>query len=207
MFNKEKVYAYSKKIADSKIRILTRYGFFGLLLTRMTFSLDMNEETVSTDGRKIYFNPQFLEALSDDELDFVLLHEIMHLALEHCWRGEDYDRELFDRACDIVVNSNIVHELEIDATKLRIAWKEVEYLTPGGFEGYLFSAEDVYIMFRQCSGKKSERDGKNDKTFSDDHTRWNDSENNAEKDGESDGTSDLSNKQQKKHTFNSNILR
>ena len=73
----------------------------------MDFAIDMKCETACTDGRKIYFGPSFLSNLSDDELDFILMHEIMHCALQHCLRTGDRDPEAFNIACDIVVNSNI----------------------------------------------------------------------------------------------------
>ena len=77
MIDQEKVYTYSKKIADSKNRIFSRYGFFGLLLSHMSFAVDTQEETVSTDGVKIYFNPRFLEKLSPTETDFILLNQVI----------------------------------------------------------------------------------------------------------------------------------
>ena len=42
------------------------------------------------------------------KVDFVLMHETLHAALQHCTRGHDYDQYIFNVACDIVVNSNIL---------------------------------------------------------------------------------------------------
>lgn len=198
MIDKEKVYTYSKKIADSKNRIFSRYGFFGLLLSHMSFAVDTKEKTVSTDGVKIYFNPRFLEKLSSEEMDFILLHQIIHVALGHCWRGEGYEKDAFDKACDIVVNSNIIHELGLDVSKLEIVGKEVEYRTPNGAEGYLFSAEDVYLMMQKASAKKGEKEDRSNKKFSDDHSRWNDNKNDSEENDKSDDEMAMLSKRRKK---------
>ena len=36
-----------------------------------------------------------------------LVHEVLHAALQHIWRRGDRDRELWDMACDYVVNQII----------------------------------------------------------------------------------------------------
>jgi predicted metal-dependent peptidase len=68
---------------------LDDYGFYGLLLMHIIFSIDESCKTAATDGVRIYFGPQFLESLSDSELDFVMMHEILHVVLLHILRGEE----------------------------------------------------------------------------------------------------------------------
>lgn len=53
----------------------------------MIYSIDEGCETAYTDGVRIAFSPFFLEELSDKELDYVLMHEILHIVLQHCLRG------------------------------------------------------------------------------------------------------------------------
>ena len=99
---------YSTRILLSRFRILNNHGFFGILLLNVAFGLDENCETAYTDGYAIRFSPKFLDDLNNNELDFVMMHEIMHIALKHCFRGRVAHPELFNIACDIVVNSNIL---------------------------------------------------------------------------------------------------
>ena len=55
---------------------------------------------MATDGRRIVYNPAFVEKLSPAELEGVLAHEIMHCALaHHCRRGER-DTQLWNQATD-----------------------------------------------------------------------------------------------------------
>ena len=134
---------YQRRLLLARIRILTNYGFYGIMLENMAFGLDPSCDTAYTDGEKICFSPKFMESLSDMELDFVLMHEVMHVALKHCNRGLKYDQELFNIACDIVVNSNILKSkgMNLDAIKVNgnISMHQIE-----GKEGYLFTAEEVY---------------------------------------------------------------
>ena len=134
---------YQRRLLLARIRILTNYGFYGIMLENMAFGLDPSCDTAYTDGEKICFSPKFMESLSDMELDFVSMHEVMHVALKHCNRGLKYNQELFNIACDIVVNSNILKSkgMNLDAIKVNgnISMHQIE-----GKEGYLFTAEEVY---------------------------------------------------------------
>ena len=82
----EKKKEYMKRLLLSRMRILCNNGFYGLLLMHMIYSIDDNCETAATDGRRIFFGLKFLEKLSDSELDFIMMHEILHIVLQHCLR-------------------------------------------------------------------------------------------------------------------------
>ena len=97
----EKKKEYMKRLLMSRLRILVNNGFYGLLLMHMIFSIDENCSTAATDGRRIYFGPVFLDDLSDSELDFIMMHEILHVALKHCFRQGNRNNERFNIACDI----------------------------------------------------------------------------------------------------------
>lgn len=106
VLSNEKKKEYVKRLVMSRMRLLINNGFYGLLLMHMIYSIDENCETAATDGHRIFFGPKFLDELSDSELDFIMMHEILHVVLQHCMRQGDYDSEQFNIACDIVVNSN-----------------------------------------------------------------------------------------------------
>ena len=78
--SEEKKKEYVKRLLLSRMRLLNNHGFFGLLLMHMRFGLtDSLTETACTNGVHIYFNPHFLGRLTDSELDFVMMHEILHV--------------------------------------------------------------------------------------------------------------------------------
>ena len=145
--SEEKVRQYMKRLLLSRMRILCNHGFYGLLLMHMVYSLDENLKTAATDGRRIVFSPEFLEELTDQELDFVMMHEILHVVLQHCARQGDRDHERFNIACDIVVNSNILLENNMDLHSITLSgYGESMHLAPDGKEGHQYTAEEVYAM-------------------------------------------------------------
>lgn len=154
----EKLKEYTKRLLLSRMRILCNNGFYGLLLMHMGFGIDANCETAYTDSYKIAFNPNFLEGLNDNELDFVMMHEILHVVLQHCFRGADYDQERFNIACDIVVNSNILLSNDMDKSSITLRkYGESMHLAPDGKEGHNYTAEQVYQMLSSNKNKKKKK--------------------------------------------------
>ena len=163
--NQKKKYIY--RLLHARFRLLNDNCFYGLLLMNTKFGLDLKCETAYTDGNKICFSPKFMDELSDSELEFVLMHETLHIVLKHCRRGRKLDNYLFNIACDIVVNSNILKSNNMDLSKITLKkYGEAIHLAPNGNEGYEYSAEEVYQMLID--------DLKNKKIISfDNHDHWN----------------------------------
>lgn len=76
------------RIDRARLRALTDPSlvFYGTLAAQLTDVVDAGVDTACTDGRVIRWNPQFVAKLSDAELLFVLLHEVLHCAHGHLWR-------------------------------------------------------------------------------------------------------------------------
>ena len=150
--SESKVKAYVKRILTSRLRLLCNNGFFGVLLMHIKFGLDLECETAYTNGRKICFSPKFLDSLSDSELDFILMHEIMHVALKHCLRGQKFEPERFNIACDIVVNSNILLSNNMDENSITLKEYGVSmHRAPDGKEGFEYTAENALEVCPVCS--------------------------------------------------------
>ena len=145
VLSEEKKREFMKRLLMSRLRILVKNGFYGLLLMHMIFSLDEVTEPAATDGNRIYFNPDFLENLSDRETDFVMMHEILHVVLRHVSRTGNRDPLLFNIAADIVVNSNILKSCDMNPDFITLRkYGEAMHSLPNGKEGYEYSAEEVY---------------------------------------------------------------
>lgn len=163
---------YTKRILLSRLRLLCNNGFFGMLLMHMRFGLDCDCETAYTNSKKICFSPQFLDKLSDSELDFIMMHEVMHVALKHCLRGKNYEPERFNIACDIVVNSNILLSNHMDEKSITLKEYGISMHTaPDGKEGYIYTAEQVYAML-PSTPVVLKKLIKNDGDIWDDHEKW-----------------------------------
>ena len=137
-----------RRILLARMRILVEQGFFGLLLMHMKFAIGDELDTAWVSSDTITFNPSFMDELSDDELVFVLEHEVMHAALGHLARGHGRNQALFNVATDIVVNSNILRSNGMDVQSITLRrYGESMHLTPKGDEGFNHTAEEVYEMF------------------------------------------------------------
>lgn len=147
--DKAKAPLYTARIIKARMNLLTDHGFYGMLLMHLRIKLDESLSTAATDGIFLYFNPDFLDGLTDSELRFVMLHEVMHVVFDHVSRGRNFDHELYNIAADIVVNSNILKEFGGDLRAITVCGEEAMHIAPDGCEGSLYTAEKVYEMLKQ----------------------------------------------------------
>lgn len=88
-----------------KRRLLVKYPFFGSVVANSNFIAEPAVETAGTDGKTIYYNPNFIESITDDQQTFIFAHEICHIAFDHIFRSEGKDKDLWNIATDSVVNA------------------------------------------------------------------------------------------------------
>jgi len=135
--------ALQRRLTKLRKGLLGRYPFFGRLLMHLSFGFAPCG-TAFTDMKRIVFDPDFANRLSDKELEFVLLHELLHCVLKHCIRLRGKRRYLANIACDIVVNSTIFGMNQ--QSPVTIDRCEVMHLTPKNTEGRDHTVEEVYDM-------------------------------------------------------------
>lgn len=153
--SESKIKGCIKRLLLSRMRILYNHGFYGLLLMHMIYAVSEEIETACTDGVRITFGIDFLDSLSDSELDFVMMHEILHVVLQHCFRGDVEDPEAYNIAADIVVNSNIMLENGMKASSITLSKYGIAmHVAPDGKEGHEYTAEQVYAMLPKNHNKK-----------------------------------------------------
>ena len=91
-------------IEKIKRRLLVKYPFFGSLAAKLEFAESRDIKKTETDGEKLYYNPDYLESLTDDEQVFCLAHEICHVAFNHILRSEGKNQVIWQLATDAVIN-------------------------------------------------------------------------------------------------------
>lgn len=94
-----------RKIIESRTRLAKEQPFFAVLLMYLRYVADDNVQKISTDGRCIYFSPDFLDKLYPPEVDFVLCHLAMHIVREDIWCARDQKGDSYHHACNIIINS------------------------------------------------------------------------------------------------------
>lgn len=95
----------STDIDSIKRKLLIKYPSFGSTIANLKFQEDSREKTAATDGKVIYYNPKFLEGLSDRQKVFLFAHEICHVKFDHIYRSEEKDKKLWNIATDGVINA------------------------------------------------------------------------------------------------------
>ena len=99
------------RIIVARIGLLLRHPFFGNMATRLRIkSADDWLPTAAVDGRNLFFNTQFFNAMSNQEIEFVIAHEILHCVFDHLTRREDRDPLIFNIAADYIVNNLLVRD-------------------------------------------------------------------------------------------------
>lgn len=131
------------KLTKARANLVEKHPFFGVLVMSLKLSL-AKIGTAATDMEKIMWDPDFVIRLSDEEIQFVMMHEVLHCALDHCIRCKEYNDLIYNIASDIVVNSSIMRSMGVSEFILDGA--SVMHLTPDGTEGYMHTAEEVYMM-------------------------------------------------------------
>lgn len=160
MTREEKRILY-QKIIKSRSRLIKEYPFYGTLLLSLQL-LFAECQTACTDGKHIYMDPNFVSKLKEEELEFLLLHELMHCVLNHITRGKGKDAYLFNVACDIVANSNIFKSTKYTNIKI-LNEVPMHTIKVNGIEeeGYLYDAEKVYRILLNQKSKQDNKKNKN----------------------------------------------
>ncbi len=150
----EKLKDYSRRILVARMKLLCDNPFYGLLLMHIKFSLTDRVKLCAFGGDTILFNPEFLDAANDDELEFAMKHEILHIALRHDRRAGSFSPERFNIACDIVVNSNILKSSGGDMNSITLSMNGgvQRHTAPDGSEGAEHTAEELYELIPEPDG-------------------------------------------------------
>ena len=135
-----------RKIARSKVRLMLDklskgWGFYASVLYQMPMVEKSSLPTMATDGKSIFYNAEFTDALSEAELDGVKVHEAYHRILKHHLRMGKRDAELWNIACDYAINPIIIQSGLVLPEGALIDAK---------FKG--MSAEKIYDLLKQDQG-------------------------------------------------------
>ena len=99
------------RIITARVGLLLRHPFFGNMATRLKIeAADDWLMTAAVDGRKLYFNTQFFNAMDNKEVEFVIAHEILHMVYDHLGRREERNPMLYNIAADYIVNNLLVDD-------------------------------------------------------------------------------------------------
>jgi predicted metal-dependent peptidase len=100
------------KLAAARTRLILDKPFLGALALRLPMVAADPKwcPTTATDARSFYYNPDYIDALSLEQTQFVLAHEALHCALSHFARRQHRVKFRWDVACDHAINPLLVKD-------------------------------------------------------------------------------------------------
>ena len=150
------------RIIVARVGLLLRHPFFGNMATRLKIVCgDAWCPTAAVDGRNLYFNTQFFDALTNREIEFVIAHEILHCVFDHLGRREDRDALIYNIAADYIVNNILVRDRIGDKPKLIQIFQDFKYEN--------WTSEEVYDEIKE---KYDEEELKQLGELLDEHVDW-----------------------------------
>jgi predicted metal-dependent peptidase len=120
-----------ERLVKSRVKLLRESPFFGTLLLNAPYRITEEISTAATDGGTLMLNPTFMEAQTQEHFQSVLLHEVLHMALQHIERMKDVfqtDPITSNIAADIVVNG-IIRDNNISLPEEAIFDNDLKHLS------------------------------------------------------------------------------
>lgn len=97
-------------LSRCKIRLRQRHPYFAVLTLFAIYRIDPEVALADTDGREVRLNADAFLALPDALATGLLLHLTLHAALLHPLRMSVRNPELWNIACDVIVNHIIAEQ-------------------------------------------------------------------------------------------------
>lgn len=156
--------AYTK-LQAARARIMLDRPFIGALLLHLPMTVSRRCATIGTDGRRIEFDPGYIEGLDLRQTQFVLAHQALHCALGHFARRGHRVRARWNIACDLAVNQLLLDEGLAPAPNALIDTRyrglSAEEIYPLVAEGDTRASFDVHLFETAATdGNSSTQGGK-----------------------------------------------
>ena len=102
-----------KRVVRARVQLLLKNPFFGYLASYLELREHESEYPTGTDGICLYYFPEKIDRLEDEEIEGVFAHEVMHLALGHIWRRGSRAKRVWNMAADYAINAILKDEFRL----------------------------------------------------------------------------------------------
>lgn len=103
----QRIQKLKRKLQEARYAAIVRNPDFALPLLELLYVAVNDLPRMTTNGSCIYINPGWLQSVRVPSLEFMLVHQLMHVQLGHIDRSLYYAGERFHLACDVVANSHL----------------------------------------------------------------------------------------------------
>lgn len=137
-----------RKLQRARAALILGQPFFGALALGQRLVERQDIPTMATNGESIFYNPTWVETLTQGELEGVFAHEVMHTAVNHHTRRQNRDPRDWNRSGDHAIN---------------LILKNAKFTLPkGGLYDPAFankSAEEIYRLIHSEDKNKGSGSG------------------------------------------------
>lgn len=166
-----------ERIITARVGLLLRHPFFGNMATRLKIqAADEWLPTAAVDGRHLFYNTQFFNAMNNKEVEFVLAHEILHMVYDHLGRRESRNPMLYNIAADYIVNNLLVDDRIGKKPSIVDCYQDFKY------RGW--SSEEVYDELFEQAKKNGQEAVEALGEMLDEHLDWEDGDGDENDNGE-----------------------
>ncbi len=103
-----------QKFAKILLQLRSLRPFYSAIYEVMPKVKTDSIDTVGVTTNKLYYSKKYIKSRDMDELIFVFLHEICHIALMHVARRGNRDKVLWNVAADLYTNAVLVEEFKLE---------------------------------------------------------------------------------------------
>ena len=160
-------------LRKSRVQMLIAFPFFGILAMLLRLEVSYNMPTAGTDGEGFFYNPYFVKSLSEEEQNWLVVHEVMHAALKHIWRRGSRNPRKWNVACDYAIHSIMYqfvndsgkseHKSKLKMPQVKIyntKTKQYENKNNGLYDPKYdnMSADEIYDLLPDSKNKKKKKE-------------------------------------------------
>ncbi len=159
-------------ITISRNSLLVNFRFLDLAISQ--FSYAEYEGTIATDGQLFLYDVSHILKIYKQEQSLpvrAFLHMIFHCVFRHMYISAEVDRECWDLACDIAVES-LIGSMDVATVKTKKDAVTERYLREIKDACPVLTAEKIYRYLMNSKKSKIEIASLRGVVYHDDHTFW-----------------------------------
>lgn len=146
-------------VLKTRTEVIVTNRFYGTLVSNVEPALSRAFPTAATNGKRHYFNPDFVAKLNAKQLHFVQRHESEHDARHHSTRRGNRDPKEWNICTDFAINIDLVDEIaRTNGKYMEVPPEEVlggPIYCDAKYRG--MSAEDIYRC-RELDRQRAEQE-------------------------------------------------
>lgn len=133
-------------MTSARSMLIMEHPFFGCITMQLKLVEEPFVETMAVDGTHLFYAPNFVLNLPEEQVLGVIAHEVYHCTYRHITRRGDRENGKWNEACDYVINPDV----------LKAGFKLPSWVLHDK-QYYGLSAEEVYNLLKEDEAKKKKQ--------------------------------------------------